>query len=143
MDLHLTIDLTAKVSDEMSFELEREFSKFRLKLWTLFQVASAIASIEVTSEVAEDGNVRRVSKVKFWSKTTALDSLAKWRRMFVELQERGKPGEFDHLSREEVKAELEMLEAAAKARGDAATLETQTNAAPGVPVLLREPRPIP
>ena len=63
--------------------------------------------------------------------------------MFVELQERGKPGEFDYLSREEVKAELEMLEAAAKARRDAATLETQTNAAPGVPVLLREPRPIP
>ena len=32
-------------------------------------------------------------KVKLWNKNNALDSLGRWRRMFVELQERGKPGE--------------------------------------------------
>jgi hypothetical protein len=45
--------------------------------------------------------------------------------MFVELQERGRPGDFDHLSDEEVGAELEMLDAIAKARKDAARLESK------------------
>jgi len=35
-------------------------------------------------------------KVKLWNKNSALGDLGRWRRMFVELQERGKPGEFDH-----------------------------------------------
>ena len=85
-------------------------------------VRAAIASVEPT----RGGGL----KIKLWNKNAALDSLAKWRRMFVELQERGKPGEFDHLSREEVKAERAMLEAIRQAR-DAARLENKTPAKPG------------
>ena len=55
-------------------------------------------------------------KVKLWNKNSALDSLGRWRRMFVELQERGKPGEFDHQTDDEVRADIEMLRAITKAK---------------------------
>jgi len=37
----------------------------------------------------------------------------------VELQERGKPGEFDHQTDDEVRADIEMLCAITKAKGPA------------------------
>ena len=59
------------------------------------------------------------TKVKLWNKNNALDSLGRWRRMFVELQERGKPGEFDHQTNEELRADIEMLQAITKAKRSA------------------------
>ena len=58
-------------------------------------------------------------KVKLWNKNNALDSLGRWHRMFVELQERGKVGEFDHQTDDEVRADIEMLRAITKAKGSA------------------------
>jgi len=55
-------------------------------------------------------------KVKLWNKNSALGDLGRWRRMFVELQERGKPGEFDHQTDDEVRADIEMLRAITKAK---------------------------
>jgi hypothetical protein len=46
-------------------------------------VRAAVASVETV----RGGGI----KVKLWNKNNALDSLGRWRRMFVELQERGKP----------------------------------------------------
>lgn len=66
--------------------------------------------------VASVETVRGGIKVKLWNKNNALDSLGRWRRMFVELQERGKVGEFDHQSDDEVKADIQALEAILKAK---------------------------
>jgi len=44
-----------------------------------------------TVETVRGGGI----KVKLWNKNVALGDLGRWRRMFVELQERGKPGEGD------------------------------------------------
>ena len=54
--------------------------------------------------------------MKLWNKNSALGDLGRWRRMFVELQERGKPGEFDHQTDDEVRADIEMLRAITKAK---------------------------
>jgi len=64
-------------------------------------VRAAVASVETV----RGGGI----KVKLWNKNAALDSLGRWRRMFVELQERGKVGEFDHQTDDEVRADIEML----------------------------------
>jgi len=54
-------------------------------------------------------------KVKLWNKNSALGDLGRWRRMFVELQERGKPGDFDHMTDDEVDAKLLTYETLTKA----------------------------
>ena len=74
-------------------------------------VRAAVASVETV----RGGGI----KVKLWNKNSALDSLGRWRRMFVELQERGKPGEFDHQTNEELRADIEMLQAITKAKRSA------------------------
>ena len=93
-------------------------------------VRAAISSVKVRTEVDKDGNVSHITEVRFWNKNAALDSLAKYRRMFAELMEKSKPGEFDHLSRDEVNADIETLLAIKKAR-DAARLEGKTPPPPG------------
>ena len=87
-------------------------------------VRAAISSVKVRTEVDKDGNVSRISEVRFWNKNAALDSLAKYRRMFAQLMEKSNPGEFDQLSRDEICADIETLLAIKKAR-DAARLEAR------------------
>ena len=93
-------------------------------------VRAAISSVKVRTEVDKDGNVSRISEVRFWNKNAALDSLAKYRRMFAQLMEKSNPGEFDQLSRDEICADIETLLAIKKAR-DAARLEGKTPPPPG------------
>ncbi len=74
-------------------------------------VRAAVASVETV----RGGGI----KVKLWNKNVALGDLGRWRRMFVELQERGKVGEFDHQTNEELRADIEMLQAITKAKRSA------------------------
>jgi hypothetical protein len=55
--------------------------------------AACIAAIEVTGTTC---------KVKFWDKRAALEKLMKHMGMFVERVELGRPGEFSHMTDEEL-----------------------------------------
>ena len=92
-------------------------------------VRAAISSVKVRTEVDKDGNVSQISEVRFWNKNSALENLAEHLSKWVELMEKGKAGEFDHLSCEELWADIEALEAVAKAR-NAVMREDQTPAPP-------------
>ena len=72
-------------------------------------VRAAISSVKVRTEVDKDGNVSQISEVRFWNKNAALDSLAKYRRMFAQLMEKSNPGEFDQLSRDEICADINVV----------------------------------
>ena len=65
-------------------------------------VRAAISSVKVRTEVDKDGNVSQISEVRFWNKNSALENLAEHLSKWVELMEKGKAGEFDHLSCEEL-----------------------------------------
>ena len=52
------------------------------------------------------------------ARNRALELLGKELKMFVDLSERGKRGEFDSLSIEEVRARLEAIRAIRRASGD-------------------------
>src|SRR5690349_7664155 len=88
-------------------------------------VRAAVQSIKVHTDVDDEGKVSHIPEVKFWPKVAALDGLAKYRKMFVQLHEHGKPGDFDHLSDDEVSARLQALRGINKA-SDAARLENKT-----------------
>jgi len=79
-------------------------------------VRAAISSVKVRTEVDKDGNVHHISEVRFWNKISALEILVKYLCKLVELMEKGKRGEFDHLSDEQLSAEIKALEALTKAR---------------------------
>jgi hypothetical protein len=60
----------------------------------------------------------------------ALNLVGKELGMFIERSERGKPGDYSHLSDAEVDAKIQTLDAIEKAQ-DAARLEHKTDTAPG------------
>lgn len=73
------------------------------------QFRRAVASLKVS----RDG---QVIEIKLWDKNRALELLARHLGMFVDRTEVGAPGEFAHMTREELDAELEALRARQAAR---------------------------
>jgi hypothetical protein len=76
--------------------------------------AASIASFEVvdTSKtiggrvVKVEGEKSYTKKVKFWDKNAAHEKLMKHLGMFIERKEHGKPGQFAHLTKEELEREI-------------------------------------
>lgn len=70
-------------------------------------IARTVQGVEVFEEKNADGEtVGYTRKVKFESRAAALQMLAKWKGMAIDRSEIGAPGDFDHLSDEEVSKEL-------------------------------------
>lgn len=69
----------------------------------------AISSVKVTRTrrgKGDDAADETDTEVKFWPKVEALRLMGTYRRMFVSLKEVGKAGEFDHMTTEELRAEV-------------------------------------
>lgn len=54
--------------------------------------------------------VEIIKKIRFHSKTKALDTLAKWKKMLIDRKEVGAPGDFDQMTDAQLEAELAELE---------------------------------
>ena len=77
-------------------------------------VRRAIATVKVTRTTrgrGDDAATEVGTEVKFWPKVEALRLMGTYRRMFVNLKEIGKPGEFDNMTTEELRAEIAKYEA--------------------------------
>ncbi len=83
--------------------------------WPL-EAARMVTSMEIRESKNEEGTVTgRVKKLRFVSKITALEHLARWKRMLVNLVEVGAPGEFELMTDEQLRHEIAANEAALKA----------------------------
>lgn len=82
------------------------------------QTQRAIASLKVTKKnlTAGDGEQEDVVEVKTWPKVAALELLARHKGILIDRVERGGPGEFAQMSREQLDAELEALRSVQEAR---------------------------
>ena len=74
--------------------------------------ARAIAGLDVEDlfEKNTDGARERVGNIKKYkiaNKLQALETLAKWKKMLVDLHEVGRPGEFERMSEKELEAFIE------------------------------------
>lgn len=77
-------------------------------------VRRAIGNVKVTHTTrgrGEDASTVVSTEVKFWPKVEALRLMGTYRRMFVNLKEVGKPGEFEAMTDEELAAEVARYEA--------------------------------
>lgn len=75
-------------------------------------IRRAISSVKVRMEYspAQDAPVQ-VAEIRFWDKVSALNTLAKWKKMLIDRSEVGRPGEFDDLTDADLERELAALEA--------------------------------
>lgn len=70
-------------------------------------LARAVAGIEVFEKYTPTGQyIGRVKKVKFNSKNDALRMLGTWKGLLIERVELGRPGEFAHLTDDQLEKEL-------------------------------------
>ena len=81
--------------------------------WVIDQLIDTVRMAK-HGTAGEDGEFRPDLKAA----NRALELLGKEIKMFVDRSERGKPGEFDNLTTEEVRARLEAIRAIRRASGD-------------------------
>lgn len=146
-----TVDRIARELGRVAFLDPRRFFDEKGRLLSVHEmpteVAAALSSIEVIEKQgAEMVNgvlvdiPLYVKKVRFVNKLGALETLAKWRRMLVDLNEVGKPGEFG-LPRGDPAAVAELAE---RIRAEKAARAARRKAeAEAEPVLAAQTAPAP
>lgn len=91
-------------------------------------LARAVASMEVHEHTGEDGtSIGRVKKVRLHSKNDALRMLGTWKGLLIERMEVGRPGEFAHLTDEQLEKQFAAEEEAL------ALIERARTGAPATP----------
>src|SRR5262249_60696392 len=86
------------------------------------EVVKTVDQVVLTRQWVLDELIRNVHLAEerddLKARNRALELLGKELKMFVDRSERGKPGEFDHMTTEEVRARLGAIRAARRASGE-------------------------